>query len=86
MHKKVSSEKFVQDIRRKTRKKYSSEEKIRIVLEGLRGEDIVKAFLPTCITAGAKISWKRARNASWEIRLVRPTLEKSPILKRKTSI
>ncbi len=30
MNKKVSSEKFVQDIRRKTRKKYSSEEKIRI--------------------------------------------------------
>lgn len=37
MNKKVSSEKFVQDIRRKTRKKYSPEEKIRIVLEGLRG-------------------------------------------------
>jgi transposase len=37
--KKVSSEKLVQDIRRKTRKKYSSEEKIRIVLEGMRGEE-----------------------------------------------
>ena len=33
MNKKVSSESLVQDIRRKTRKKYSSEEKIRIVLE-----------------------------------------------------
>jgi transposase len=41
MKKKVSSEKVVQDIRRKTRKKYSSEEKIRIVLEGLRGEDSI---------------------------------------------
>jgi transposase len=39
--KKVSSESFVKDIRRKTRKKYSSEEKIRIVLEGLRGEDSI---------------------------------------------
>ena len=39
MSKKVSSEKVVQDIRRKTRRKFSSEEKIRIVLEGLRGED-----------------------------------------------
>ena len=39
MSKKVSSESFIKDIRRKTRKKYSSEEKIRIVLEGLRGED-----------------------------------------------
>jgi transposase len=28
----------VREIRRKTRKKYSAEEKIRIVLEGLRGE------------------------------------------------
>ena len=37
--KKVSSEKLVQDIRRRTRKKYSSEEKIRIVLEGMRGEE-----------------------------------------------
>ena len=36
---KVSSEKLVQDIRRKTRKKYSSEEKICIVLEGMRGEE-----------------------------------------------
>ncbi len=32
-----SVEKTVRDIRRRTRKKYSAEEKIRIVLEGLRG-------------------------------------------------
>lgn len=32
------SEKVVRDIKRLTRKKYSAEEKIRIVLEGLRGE------------------------------------------------
>jgi len=38
MNKKVSSESVVKDIRRRTRKKYSSEEKIRIVLDGLRGE------------------------------------------------
>ena len=34
-------EKVVQDIRRATRKHYSAEEKIRIVLEGLRGEDSI---------------------------------------------
>ena len=34
-------EKRVKDIRRKTRRKYSAEEKIRIVLEGLRGEDTI---------------------------------------------
>ncbi len=35
---KRSVEKTVRDIRRRTRKKYSAEEKIRIVLDGLRGE------------------------------------------------
>ena len=34
-----SVEKVVQDIRRKTRRRFSAEEKIRIVLEGLRGEE-----------------------------------------------
>jgi transposase len=38
---KASSEKFVKDIRRATRKRHSSEEKIRIVLDGLRGEDSI---------------------------------------------
>ncbi len=33
-----SSERLVRDIRRATRKQYSAEEKIRIVLEGLRGD------------------------------------------------
>ena len=33
-----SSERLVKHIRRVTRKQYSSEEKIRIVLDGLRGE------------------------------------------------
>jgi transposase len=39
--KKDSVEQTVRNIRRKTRKQYSSEEKIRIVLEGLRGESTV---------------------------------------------
>ena len=33
-----TSEKLVKDIRRATRKQYSAEEKIRVVLDGLRGE------------------------------------------------
>ena len=36
--KKPTVEATVKNIRRKTRKKYSAEEKIRIVLEGLRGD------------------------------------------------
>ncbi|MBO67739.1 MAG: IS3 family transposase [Acidiferrobacteraceae bacterium] len=38
---KRSAEKTVRDIRRATRRHYSAEEKIRVVLEGLRGEDSI---------------------------------------------
>jgi transposase len=38
---KVSADRVVRDIRRKTRKRHSTEEKIRIVLEGLRGDDSI---------------------------------------------
>lgn len=41
MSRKRSTEKTVRDIRRATRRHYSAEEKIRIVLEGLRGEDSI---------------------------------------------
>ena len=44
MSKKTSAEQSVRDIRRKTRKQYSAEEKIRIVLEGLRGEESIAAL------------------------------------------
>jgi len=39
-HKK-EADKTVRNIRRQTRRKFSAEEKIRIVLAGLRGEDSV---------------------------------------------
>ena len=38
MAKEGSAEKVVTDIRRRTRRRFSAEEKVRIVLEGLRGE------------------------------------------------
>ena len=38
--------KVVKDIRRATRKQYSAEEKIRIVLDGLRGEDSIGRAVP----------------------------------------
>jgi transposase len=38
---KDSAQKTIDTIRRKTRRKYSAEEKIRIVLEGLKGEDTI---------------------------------------------
>jgi transposase len=38
---KQSPESVVLEIKRKTRRKYNSEEKIRIILEGLKGEDSI---------------------------------------------
>ena len=41
---KPSAEKVIKDIRRVTRKQYDAEEKIRIVLDGLRGEESIAAL------------------------------------------
>jgi transposase len=38
---KRTAEAVVKDIRRQTRRKFGSEEKIRIVLEGLKGEESI---------------------------------------------
>ncbi len=40
----TASEKTIKDIRRATRKQHSAEEKIRIVLDGLRGEESIAAL------------------------------------------
>jgi transposase len=44
MDPKVSPEKVVREVRRKMRRKFSSEEKIRIILEGLRGEESIASI------------------------------------------
>ena len=41
---KDAAEKLVKNIRRRTSRKYSAEEKIRIVLAGLRGEESIAAL------------------------------------------
>jgi len=82
VEKKKSSEATVRNIRRKTRKKYSAEEKIRIVLDGLRGRRPSLSYAgargstKTCITSGAKNSWKLA-NSAWP---VTPT-DRRPVMK-----
>jgi len=41
MSKKTSASSLISDLKRKTRKKFSSEEKIRIIIEGIRGESSI---------------------------------------------
>jgi hypothetical protein len=63
---KPSSERIVKDIRRATRKQYSAEEKIRIVLDGLRGESSIaelcrpRASPKACIILGRRSSLRQA--------------------------
>ena len=53
-------EKVVKDIRRATRKQYSAEEKIRIVLDGLKGEDtIAELCRREGIAQGLYYSWSK---------------------------
>ena len=67
-------EKIVKDIKRATRKHYSTEEKIRIVLDGLRGEDsIAELCRREGIAQGIYYKWskdfKEALSIGSEIRL-----------------
>ena len=65
---KEPAEKVVQDIRRATRKRCSAEEKIRIVLEDLRGDDSIAELAAargssrTFITAGGKTFSRRGKS------------------------
>ena len=55
-----AAERSIKDIRRKTRKRYSSEEKIRIVLAGLRGDDsIAELCRREGIAQGLYYSWSK---------------------------
>ena len=54
------AEKVIKDIRRATRKRHSSEEKIRIVLEGLWGEErIADVCRRQCIAANLYYRWRK---------------------------
>ena len=60
MSSKDSVEKTVRDIRRKTRRHRSSEEKIRVVLSGLRGEESIAALCRReGIAEGLYYSWSK---------------------------
>jgi len=61
------AEEIVKGIRRATRKRYCAEDKIRIVLDGLRGEHLIAELCPPrrhcrgpATTAGPRNSWEPA--------------------------
>ena len=57
---KATAEQVVKDIRRATRRHYSTEDKIRIVLSGLRGEDsIAELCRKEGIAQGLYYSWSK---------------------------
>ena len=56
----TSGERIVKDIKRQTRKQYSAEEKIRIVLDGLRGEEsIAELCRKEGIAQGLYYKWSK---------------------------
>src|SRR3954467_5955868 len=80
---KASAEQVAKDIRRATRKQYGAEEKIRIVLEGLRGEESIAAVClargspRALITTGRRNSSKLARSGWPATRRGRPPATRS---------
>ena len=60
MAKKRSTTALISDLKRKTRRSYSSEEKIRIIIEGLRGEtSIAELCRKEGISQGIYYKWSK---------------------------
>ena len=80
-----AAERTVKDIRRKTRKRYSSKDKIRSVRAGLPGEGSIadcaaRKVLPRAsITVGRRGLWNQVANAWPATQLGKPTPEKCRI-------
>ena len=62
MSEKASAEDRVREIRRKTRKKHSPEEKVRIVLEGLRGEESIDIRGNRDLRNWRRSDWSKTRS------------------------
>src|SRR3954453_14635265 len=91
---KAPAERIVKDIRRATRRHFSAEEKIRVVLEGLRGEASIAELCRRqgsrrrCITAGPRSSSRPARRGSRATRRVpqRPTRSRTCAARPRRSL
>src|SRR3954452_11236060 len=84
---KEPAEKVVQDIRRATRKHYSAEEKIRIVLEGLRGEDsIAELCRREGIVQNLYYRWSKDFLEAGKKRLAAPKSEARDVTRHRRTI
>jgi len=78
MNPKASTEKTIREIKRKTRRKYSAEEKIRIILDGLRGEDsIAEICRREGIHQNMYYKWSRAFLEAGKKRLMGDTMREA---------
>ena len=83
MSKNDPAERTVRDIRRKTRKQYTAEEKIRIVVLGLRGEEGIAALCRReGIAEGLYYSWSKEFLEAGKKRLAGDTGPATPGVKR----
>ena len=85
MSKSDPAERAVRDIRRKTRKQYSAEEKIRIVVSGLRGEESIAALCRhEGIAEGLYYSWSKEFLEAGKKRLAGDTARQATSTEVKT--
>ena len=74
-----SAEEAVRDIRRATRRHFSAEEKIRIVVEGLRGEDSIAVLCrKEGIAQNLYYRWSKEFLEAGKKRLAGDTARRSP--------
>ena len=84
-NKQTDGERIVKDIKRKTRKQYSAEEKIRIVLDGLRGEEsIAELCRQEGIAQGLYYKWSKDFLEAGKKRLAGDIVRQANTQKSKT--
>ena len=77
-NKKQSATQIVKEIKRRTRRTFSSDEKIKIVLEGLRGEDTISAICRKhCIHVNNYFKWSKEFIEAGKRRLSGDTLREA---------
>ena len=73
-----SPESVVREIKRKTRRKFNPEEKIRIILEGLKGEDSIAAICRReGIAPGLYYKWSKSFLEAGKRRLTGDTIREA---------